>query len=106
MHHTSITTISSSAPKRALYTLFAVAICVIVFAPSLTVAKKFPKEHRQDKIIGTDSSEIIIKEDSQSGDRIMRVKPKKQKEEDCNKYTNGQYPIIIELKPDISDYKK
>lgn len=106
MHHTSITTDSLSVFNRALYTLFAVAICAIVIAPSLSFAKKIHKEHRQDKIIGTDSSGIIIKEDSRSGDRIMRVKPEKQKEEDYNKYTNGQYPIIIELKPDISNYKK
>ncbi len=106
MHHTPITTNSSSTIKPALYMLFAAAICVTVLAPSLTFAKKYPKVHRQDKVIGTDSSDIIIKEESHSDDRIIRVKPEKQKEEDCNKYTNGQYPIIIELKPDISNYKK
>jgi len=92
--------------KRALSMLCATTICVIAFTPSLTSAKKYPNVHRKDKVIGTDSSGIIIKEDSRSGDRIIRVKPKKQKEEDCNKYTDGQYPIIIKLEPDISNYKK
>ena len=106
MHRTSITTNSSFTIKSALYMLFTATICVIVLAPSLTFAKKYPNVHRKDKVIGTDSSGIIIKEESRSGDRIIRVKPEKQKEEDCNKYTDGQYPIIIELKPDISNYKK
>ncbi|MEZ0574969.1 hypothetical protein [Halodesulfovibrio aestuarii] len=106
MHHISITTISSFIPKNAFYTLFTVAICAIILAPSPTFAKNISKEHRQDRVIGTDSPDIIIKEDSPSGDRIMQVKPQKQKENDCNKYTSGQYPIIIELKPDISKYKK
>ncbi|SIN74183.1 hypothetical protein [Halodesulfovibrio marinisediminis] len=106
MHYTSITMNSSSTPKNALLTLFAIAICVIVLTPSISAAKKHHIEHRQDRVIGTDSSEIIIKEDYLSGDRIIRVKPKKQKEEDCNKYTSGQYPVIIKLEPDISNYKK
>lgn len=106
MHHTPITTKTSITIKRALSMLCVTTICAIALTPSLTFAKKYPNVHRKDKVIGTDSSGIIIKEESRSGDRIIRVKPEKQKEEDCNKYTNGQYPIIIELKPDISNYKK
>ena len=106
MHHPPTTMKTSITIKRALSMLCATTKCVIAFTPSLTSAKKYPNVHRKDKVIGTDSSGIIIKEDSRSGDRIIRVKPKKQKEEDCNKYTDGQYPIIIKLEPDISNYKK
>lgn len=106
MHYTSITMNPSSVPKRALYALFAIAICVMVIAPSVADAKKHVPAQRQDRVFGTDSSNITIETDYPSGDRILEVKPEKQKEEDCNKYTNGQYPIIIELKPDISGYKK
>lgn len=43
-----------------------------------------------------------------NGDRILRATPPKQKEEECNKYTNGQYPIILDLdlRPNFPKHKK
>jgi len=106
MHHTSITKYSSFAPKCALYALVAIAIGVTALAPLQADAKKHSPAKRQDNVFGTDSPDIIIREDFPSGDRILEVKPEKQDQEECNDYTNRQYPIIIELKPDISSYKK
>lgn len=106
MHHISITMKPSPVYKKDLFVLITLIVCTLFLTPSLSEAKKQQPQYREDTVIGTDSSDITITEDYPSGDRVLEVKTKKQEKEDCNKYTSGQYPIIIELKPDISNYKK
>ncbi|MCT4627545.1 hypothetical protein [Halodesulfovibrio sp.] len=106
MHSNSTTHTFLSLPKLTASALIVSALCAIAFTPSLAIAKKYSQAPREDTVISTGSSEITITDDPLSGDRILEVKPETQEEENCNKYTDGQYPIIIELKPDISNYKK
>ena len=106
MHRTSIT---ATFPEPCLrwFTMGFLTLMGILFCiPYLAHAKNPEPPKRQDRIISTGSPDIIIKQDYPSGDRIIQVKPQKQPEENCNKYTSGQYPIIIQLKPDISNYAK
>ncbi|OBQ55757.1 hypothetical protein [Halodesulfovibrio spirochaetisodalis] len=108
MHHISVTNRSSSLSKRMAAILCASALCTVVLMPSLTVAKKTRAVPREDTVIGTGSPDISITEDPMNGDRILRATPPKQKEEECNKYTNGQYPIILDLdlRPNFPKHKK
>lgn len=106
MHSDSTTHTFLLLPKLTVSALAVSVFCAITFTHSFAIAQKHSHATREDTVISTGSSEITITDDPLSGDRILEVKPEKQDEENCNKYTDGQYPIIIELKPDISNYKK
>ena len=104
MHCTSITTNPTTPLKSTILKAAFFAVISTFLITENTLAKDLSNE-RRDRIISTGTEYIIIKEDEQTGDRIIRSKPDKP-EEECNPYTDGQYPLIIELKPDISNYKK
>lgn len=105
MHHNSVTTNHTTPFKSTIFRAALLAIIPALLMTGTALAKDISHERRKDRIISTGTEYIIIKEDEQTGDRIIRSKPDKP-EEECNPYTDGQYPIIIELKPDISNYKK